>query len=333
MRVSLVPGFWLFSYISWASDYGVSAEDLFEAAGLGAFTNFVEDDLVHVDQIDRIMSVLPELTGDPCFYFRIAETPVLERISFLGPLVTTAESYETAVQQINRFGELVHPFVIIELRSDSLFRTVVYSPANHTGMKPHYCEMFIGSILTFFRLISNSEISPVRVSFQFSKPLHHDCYTTFFNAPVDFDADETAIQFYAKDLMNPLPGANQMLNQWAVKKAENALRMIPRASMADQIRIWLLEYDKPLLASLQTAARHFSQSERTLQRQLRSCGVTFSELKNRVLYLKARDGLAQHGKSIPEIADDIGFSDATAFHKAFKRWSGVTIARHKKTVC
>jgi AraC-like DNA-binding protein len=82
----------------------------------------------------------------------------------------------------------------------------------------------------------------------------------------------------------------------------------------------------PLLIA--RTARRLGMSARTLQRRLRASGTSFSDLLRRKREFSAVDMLCQ-GHSIAEIAKTLGFSEHSAFTRAFKRWTGTSPARFR----
>jgi AraC-like DNA-binding protein len=71
-------------------------------------------------------------------------------------------------------------------------------------------------------------------------------------------------------------------------------------------------------------ARALATSERTLRRRLSDEGLTFDRLREAELERLARELLRSRASTIEEIAYLLGFSEARAFQRAFKRWTGTT---------
>ncbi|WP_417546292.1 helix-turn-helix transcriptional regulator [Marinobacter sp.] len=76
------------------------------------------------------------------------------------------------------------------------------------------------------------------------------------------------------------------------------------------------------ILTLPIIARHFHMSERTLKRHLQAEGVSFRQLLEDVRKSRAESLLKEGGMSISETASSLGFSDASTFSQAFKRWTG-----------
>jgi AraC-like DNA-binding protein len=80
----------------------------------------------------------------------------------------------------------------------------------------------------------------------------------------------------------------------------------------------------------ETVARELYMSSRKLQRQLRNDGTTFTTLLTEIRQDLAQRYLREQHISLTEIAFLLGFSESSAFSRAFKRWMGVTPSEYRK---
>jgi AraC-like DNA-binding protein len=71
-------------------------------------------------------------------------------------------------------------------------------------------------------------------------------------------------------------------------------------------------------------------SERSLRRHLTEEGKPYPRLVNEALAVLAKSHLLDERRTIAETALELGFADNTAFHRAFKRWTGLTPAEYRK---
>ena len=76
--------------------------------------------------------------------------------------------------------------------------------------------------------------------------------------------------------------------------------------------------------AVDTIAAQFSISSRTLRRRLHEESTSFQELHDEVRSGLASDYLTQDGRGVEEVAELVGFSDPSAFSKAFRRWTGIS---------
>ncbi|MBK8937957.1 MAG: helix-turn-helix transcriptional regulator [Polyangiaceae bacterium] len=84
------------------------------------------------------------------------------------------------------------------------------------------------------------------------------------------------------------------------------------------------------LADIATLARRLGVSPRTLQRKLEAEGVAYSELLDQARRELACAYLADPALSVEEIAALTGYSEASAFSRAFRRWTGASPLRYRR---
>ena len=82
--------------------------------------------------------------------------------------------------------------------------------------------------------------------------------------------------------------------------------------------------------SMEEAAQVLQLSPQTLHRRLKDEGLTFMEVKNQVRSEMAMNFLAAEGRSINQIAQMMGFSEPSTFHRAFKKWTGKTPGAYRR---
>jgi AraC-like DNA-binding protein len=92
----------------------------------------------------------------------------------------------------------------------------------------------------------------------------------------------------------------------------------------------IVRHNLNALPELKTIATHMDVHPQTLRRRLAAEGTTFKEIKNQVRRDTALHFLGKQGLSIEEIAHRAGFSESSAFIRAFKGWTGVTPYTYRK---
>ncbi|MCX4691698.1 AraC family transcriptional regulator [Streptomyces sp. NBC_01408] len=164
-------------------------------------------------------------------------------------------------------------------------------------------------------------------SFSYPPPPHEEEYEILFDCPVRFGAGRTAAAFDAHWLSAPLvrdePALDAML-----RRAPFDLLSRPEygTTVAEQVRRTLTQQlrGSPRLPALGEVAARLAVSPATLRRRLQQEGTSFQQLKDHVRRDAAIAGLAESGEPIAELAARLGFSEDTAFHRAFRRWTGTT---------
>ena len=166
---------------------------------------------------------------------------------------------------------------------------------------------------------------PTEVLLSRSHPSDPTLYRRFFRAPLRFDVDQTALVFAASWLEHRLAGANAHLRRMLEAQVD-ALEANGNSDVVDQLRRVLRTLLVSGSGSEEQVAQLFSMHRRTLNRRLKARETTFHTLVEETRFDIARHFLENTGLPIVEIASALDYADASAFTRAFRRWSGTTPA-------
>jgi AraC-like DNA-binding protein len=158
-------------------------------------------------------------------------------------------------------------------------------------------------------------------------PPHKDEYGLLFGCPVRFGAARTGAGFDAHWLAAPLIRDEAALDAMLNRAPFDLLsRREYGTTVAEQVRRTLARAlrGSPRLPSLGEVAGRLAVSPATLRRHLAQESTSYQQLKDAVRRDAAIAGLAEGREPIAELAARLGFSEDTAFHRAFRRWTGTT---------
>jgi AraC-like DNA-binding protein len=162
------------------------------------------------------------------------------------------------------------------------------------------------------------------VSFNYPEPAHSGEYDLLFPCPRHYAAGSTSLLFQARYLAMPLLQDERTLKQFLEHSPADLLaRPDGGDSLISRIRR-LLGRDCSAWPDLEAVARQLHISPQTLRRHLREEGASFQELKDHLRRDLAIYHLGRDDLSIQDIAEQLGFSEPSAFHRAFKKWTGLT---------
>lgn len=161
-------------------------------------------------------------------------------------------------------------------------------------------------------------------TFSYAQPAHADDYKLMFPCPRRFGAGSTSLLFQARYLDLPLLQDERTLRQFLKHSPADLLaRPDGGDNLPSQIRR-LLGRDCNHWPDLDGVARQLNTSPQTLRRHLREAGTSFQELKDQLRLDLAIYHLGRNELPIQDIAEQLGFSEPSAFHRAFKKWTGLT---------
>lgn len=231
-----------------------------------------------------------------------------------------------AIRQAVRFLGLWTDDPGMQLRDDGTV-SVVYRTkfADRVGWR-FATEATHAELLNGARLVTQKHITPLEVRFEHIGPRDISAHEAFFGCKVRFRAPDSALVFRPEDLALPLPKADAQLGEYLRSIALQALekRGGVESSPLDKIRGIIAEELQRGVPSLEQVAKSLATSERTLRRRLESEGTSFRELLDETRAGLARSYVSDRRIPLSEVAFLLGFSEPSAFHRAFKRWTQTT---------
>ena len=110
------------------------------------------------------------------------------------------------------------------------------------------------------------------------------------------------------------------------------VRNANRVTFSERVRDYIRGDLPKGTCTIDRCAERFGMSVRTLQARMANEGTSFSSLIEEVRVLLARTYLQRPESSLDEIADWLGYGEQTSFGRAFKRWTGMTPQKYRRSV-
>lgn len=158
-------------------------------------------------------------------------------------------------------------------------------------------------------------------------------YRKAFNCPVYFDEPVCRVYFSRHYLSYPMRGTNPFVRHALRQQADLLLNRIKTSSLAEKVRSVLLDDPDASELSLDRIAERFHLTRQSLIHRLKAEGVAFKSLLEKVRFERAKHLLKQTRLTNSEIAVALGFSELSAFSRAFKRWSGLSPKAFREQLC
>jgi AraC-like DNA-binding protein len=181
----------------------------------------------------------------------------------------------------------------------------------------------VAMMLNVMRTFCGNDFRPTEVSFAHRSPADVEPFRKFFKVPLYFNAEHYALVFSRDWLDVYLPGADKEL-QLLLQKQIDALETKHSLEFPDQVRSVLRSAIVTGDCSEDEIAALFSMRSHTLSRRLEGAGTSFHELVGECRFEIARQMLENTPLSVSQIGSSLGYSRASSFIRAFRRWSGTT---------
>ncbi len=313
---------------------GGSAERVLSAAGLRTRDLADPEHFVDVERMLRLQDAAAREVGDDSLALTMSLTYRADRFGALAYALLNAPTVGAAVRNFERYAHTVIRGVpvVIELRGPECM--VAYDlPVGDRELRRQHAEGLSVIVLEVLRRLIGPEWRPKRVEFGHRKPADVTQHMRVFGgAPLRFEAEHSfALVFPASDLDRPVPGADTQI----LPVVKRYLDDFPApASAADgwpaQVRTLIARNVGNGHPNMERIARELGLSGRTLQRRLGERGLAWKTLVEEVRRELALRYLKDDHNSLTELAFLLGYSDLSAFDRAFRRWLGTTPAAERR---
>ena len=240
----------------------------------------------------------------------------------LGYAFLASSSLRTAFYRTQRFLRMVHTRVVIRIDEWPGHFRLFLDLDERVPYSHQFAESRLASALTLSRMNFGDELTPLGVSLTRKRPDDVTPWEEFFGCPVSFDSEDDSITFAESDVKRLLTASNRELVQLHEEAVKRHLRSMDRSGFVNRARAVLVEELPTGRVTEALLAERLHVSSRTLQRRLREEGETFRTLLAKVRKRLAERYLREPDYRIIEIAFLLGFSDSSAFSRAYREWFG-----------
>jgi AraC-like DNA-binding protein len=257
---------------------------------------------------------------DPSFGFAVARALDAAAFGLLGFVLASSPTLRDAIGRLTRYSRLLCDELRIAVDDEGAEVAIVYG-MEASPRVPALFEMAFTHLVMTARRGTRGAFAPLRVRFRHRAGPRE--LADRLGCPVEFGAVSDSVHCDRATLDLPLRGANPTLLGILEDHTRHVLAGLPRPDdLLHTTRLAiraLLPQGEPSLALV---ARRLGLGARTLQRRLQDKQCTFRAMVDDVRRECALEQLARSDVSVAEVAFSLGFADASAFHHAFRRWTG-----------
>jgi len=191
-------------------------------------------------------------------------------------------------------------------------------------------EASLASVLSISRQVAPMPVTPLEVRFQHPAPSDLTAHQAYFGCPIQFDADRDGLLLPVEALTRRNRMGDEAITRFLLPHLDVELkRLEAERSLTEMVHDAVASALSDGIPKMPAIARRMGMSERTLQRRLSDEGLSFQALVDSARRDLAEGLLVQSDYSLAEVAFLTGFSEQSAFSRAFKRWSHQTPAAYR----
>jgi AraC-like DNA-binding protein len=272
----------------------------------------------------RFLELASDRLRDDLLGFHLARDFEPRELGLLHYVVVSAPRVDEALARMARFSALVHDGMQIELALGRELRIGLEYVGVSRRSDRHQAECWITALLDLVRRLTGRREVPRVARFLHERGTVPGELARHFGCPVEFGAGADELVFEGAVATLPVVSADPYLSRLLLRFSEEALRDRPRerGSFRTAVENAIVPELPHGEVQADRIARRLGMSRRTFARKLAAEGVTFSELLDRLRLDLARRYLSDSRRSISTVAWLLGYREASAFSRAFRRWTG-----------
>jgi AraC-like DNA-binding protein len=289
------------------------------------------DERLPVAVLHAFWALVVEVTGDPSIGVRVGNLVRTESYGVVGDVLRASATLGDAFLKAVRYMKLWNESVVFSVLIDTDRALVWQRSTAPEHRHPASADAVLTLLLSLSRQLTGHPFVPDEAHFAHPAPRDVSAYEEIFGGVLKFDRPDYALVFAPEILSTPIRTHDSAFRDASVARAEHLVVGVAETASYSLRAAELIEAElRGGNPTLKNIAGRLGLHPKALTRHLKSEGTSHSELletRRRELALRY---VATTDLSMTDIAFLMGFSDAAAFTKSFKRWSGVPPATFRR---
>lgn len=306
---------------------GVQRERFLQAAPIDRALLDRLDGRMSLATFDALLDLALSLSGDPAFGLHMGDAVNPGNYNLTTHLAVHATTLRDAIGALQRFYLLLSDRPFWQFVEEDRTASLLYEPGPGTSAARRFrSELTLTGFYKLLKYFAPSARARA-VAFDHEAPPYRAEYTRVFEGAERFGQPSTAVVFDRKLLDTAQMHRDPELHATIVSRAERRVsRMVDDAGYARRVRQHVLDGAGSGRHDMPTVARALGVSARSLRRRLAEEGTSFRDVVDEALGALAKRLVSDEERPIEAAAYAMGFAHPSAFHRAFKRWTGATPA-------
>lgn len=285
---------------------------------------------VPASTMERLWAAAERLTGDPDIGMHAAESYNPGALSILGYVTLSCRTAGDVLDRLARYAPLLNDGLDVTLVRHQDLTHCRFGALDgresflHRTPRQVMETLAVGMVQTLARL-ATADVEPIAVTLRHAAPTSTAEHRRLLGATVQFSDTHNAVVYRTSSLGARIISADPALLATFEGDADQRLRQLQsEGSVSGRVLGVLWSRLKGEVPPLATIASELAMSERSVQRSLLEEATTYRQLVDEVRREMALRHLSRPGTSATDVAFLLGFSEPSAFTRAFRRWTGAS---------
>jgi AraC-like DNA-binding protein len=278
--------------------------------------------------MERLWAVAEQLTGDPDVGLHSAESYNPGALSIVGYVILSCRTAGEALERLARYAPLLNEGLQVRVVHYLSTTTCRFGAAEgvdsflRRAPRQAIETLAAGIVLTLARLATRPP-QPMAVNFRHAAPPSVAEHLRLFGPVLRFEQPENEVVYTTEALAAGMLSADPALLEVFEGDARRRLEQLrSHGTVSGRVQVLVGARLKGEVPSLADIASELAMSERSVQRSLSEESTSYREIVDEVRKDLALAHLSRPGASAADVAFLLGFSEPSAFTRAFRRWTG-----------
>lgn len=325
-------------FVAYVRDYlldrQVDPDAVFSKCGIPSKDSEDYDVPIPVHQIALLLDLAGEATDNPRMGMSMGQKYHYEAGSLLIMAVLAAPNVAAGLKCLNQYDKYVDTGITTTFNFDSAtaqFGTRIIAP--ESVKLDHLNEYLMTFLVRTLNIATRKSMPLEQVSLRHKSDRNGKALEAFFDAPVKFSQSSNKLYFDRNYLQQRFLTSNSLLFEVLSNALDTYFSPSAEASeFVDRVSREIIRCGPDESPTAEIIAQRLAISPRTLRRKLAEEDHSFQEAKNLAREKRAKYYLGHTNMSLSEIAFELGYSEMSAFSRAFRSWRGVTPQAYREGI-
>ncbi len=313
-----------------APGLGLDPAELMREASIDELDLSDPDSRVPFAKTLRLWRAIVERRPDPTVGLRLGAAVTVRELGLVGYAMAHSATLGEAWRRFSRYCRIISDAIRVHIAEAADRARVDVEAHPALDALRHPVNARLACMLAVSREITGTDVTPVEVSFPYPRPPSTRDYARVFGCALRFGRPPAAIVFRREQMGLPIAASDPTLAGYLDELASEKVRSLTQEeSLSGKVRQAMWRRLSTGAPSLSQIASDLAISERSLQRRLRRHGTSFASLLEDLRREVATELLGDRRLAVYELAFLLGYSEPSAFNRAFRRWTGSSPLRYR----
>lgn len=319
--------------LNYADELGLDIDELRNLSGLHANLENDFASRISYNQYKTLIETCITKTKNPALGLYFGRRLMFSGHGFVGLGSMACNTVGEALGIVQTYKKLISPITVIDVITHPKSAHLTCTPAFEGGeTQRFFVEVLFATLYHCVLYATGKDNVDCTFEFSYDAPIYAEEYSTQLNENIQFNSHRHQITFQPSLLDTPLSFSNPAIIHEVKERSSPLLEEVHhQEGFLTLISQFICQCSNGY-PSIDDVANHFETSKSTLKRRLKELNVTYTELLKDAKLNLACDYLEKGELTIEDITQRLQFSEAAAFRRAFKQWTGKSPSSFRDSV-